>query len=116
MTVMKGGNDAIDPVALKSVFGDDEETFRENLQDYVNPSKGIVKELNDAYEARDAQAIGAAGHKLKSSSRSVGANTLADLSEILEKAGKSDDWVVIDETVPLLEPTLRQVIDYIETL
>jgi HPt (histidine-containing phosphotransfer) domain-containing protein len=53
---------------------------------------------------------------LKSSSRSVGAHTLADLSADLEKAGKADDWGCIDKAMPLLEPALQEVMDYIENL
>lgn len=108
--------EAIDPSALKDVFGDDEETFREILQDFVEPSEDIVRELNEAYAARDALAIGAAGHKLKSSSRSVGAHALADLSATLEKTGKDEDWEAIDNALPLLEPTLSHVINYIKKL
>lgn len=110
------GDGPIDPQALKSVFGDDDDTFKEILGDFVESTNAIVKEINDAYEARDAQAIGAAGHKLKSSSRSVGANTLADLCANLEKTGKAGDWDAIDEAMPRLEPALHKVMDYIEAL
>ncbi|MBT4888516.1 MAG: Hpt domain-containing protein [Rhodospirillales bacterium] len=111
-----GSNDAIDSSALMDVFGDDADTFKEILQDFVDPSMNIVKEINDAYTVRDAKAVGAAGHKLKSSSRSVGAHTLADLSETLEMAGKGEDWNTIDNAIPLLEPTLSYVMDYIKKL
>jgi len=107
---------AIDERALKDIFGDDDETFKEILGDFGDPSSAIVKEINDAFEGRDAEAIGRAGHKLKSSSRSVGAHTLADLSADLEKAGKADDWGCIDKAMPLLEPALQEVMDYIENL
>ena len=39
----------IDPKALKDVFGDDEKIFREILQDFVEPSEAIVKEIEEAY-------------------------------------------------------------------
>ena len=107
---------AINDRALKDMFGDDDDTFKEILGDFVDPSKGIVEEIKNAYEARDAQAIGAAGHKLKSSSRSVGANTLADLCQNLEKAGKAGEWETIDELMPGLEPALSHVMDYIGAL
>jgi len=97
-------------------FSDDDETFKEILGDFVEPSMAIVKEIDDAFEARDAETIGAAGHKLKSSSRSVGANTLADLCAELEKAGKGEDWDAIEAAMPQLEPSMREVMDYIKAL
>ncbi len=113
-----GGSEeaAIDPRALKDIFGEDDDTFKEILGDYVEPTRGIAKEINDAFEAQDAPAIGAAGHKLKSSSRSVGAHKLADLCFELEKAGKAGNWEEIEATMLQFEPTLEAVMDYIESL
>ncbi|MBL6945612.1 MAG: response regulator [Rhodospirillales bacterium] len=106
----------IDDRALKDVFGDDEETFKEILEDFVEPSEGIVGEIMAAYVARDAGALGAAGHKLKSSSRSIGANALADLCAELEKTGKTGDWDGIERNIPSLEDTMTAVIDYVRAL
>ena len=69
------------------MFGDDEDTLREILQDFVVPARNIVCEIEEAYEAKPAAGVGAAAHKLKSSSRAVGANALADLCAELEAAG-----------------------------
>jgi PAS domain S-box-containing protein len=107
---------AIDDRALKDIFGDDDETFKEILGDFGEPSLAIVKEIQDAFSARDAKIIGASGHKLKSSSRSVGAHTLADLCAELEKAGKAEDWETIDSLMPGLEPSMTDVMNYIEAL
>ncbi len=109
-------NDIIDPKALKDIFGDDDDTFREILLDFVEPSVEIVQEIMTAYRDHDAQAIGAAGHKLKSSSRAIGANSLADLCTELEKAGKAEDWGGIESAIPGLEGLIRQVTDYIKAL
>lgn len=106
----------IDPSALKEMFGDDDETFKEILLDFVEPSLDIVQEIKDGYEARDAQAIGAAGHKLKSSSRAVGANALADLCAELEVVGKGDDWEGIEASLQKLDPLMEQVTNYIKAL
>ena len=58
--------------------------------------QGIVKEIHEAYDKRRTEDIGAAGHKLKSSSRAVGANALADLCLRLETAGKEGHWDEIE--------------------
>ena len=104
----------IDPRALKDVFGDDEKTFREILQDFVEPSEAIVKDIEEAYGNKKADDIGAAAHKLKSSSRAVGANELADLCMELESACKSGDWDGIEAGVPRLGGLMDAVAEYIE--
>jgi PAS domain S-box-containing protein len=107
---------AIDERALKDIFGDDDETFKEILGDFTEPSLAIVKEIQDAYLDRDAKIIGASGHKLKSSSRSVGAHRLADLCAELEKAGKAENWETIDILMSGLEPAMGDVMNYIKAL
>ena len=111
------GDGPIDPKALKDVFGDDQETFREILQDFVEPSRAIVKDIEEAYGNKKAEDIGAAAHKLKSSSRAVGAHELADLCTELETAGKSSgDWDGIEARVPRLGDLMDAVVEYIEAL
>lgn len=107
---------AVDPAALKSVFGDDEETFKEILNDFVQPATDNVAEIMAAYEERSADGVSKAAHKLKSSSRAVGANELADLCAALEAAGHADDWDVITTQTPKLPQSLGAVTRYIEDL
>ena len=110
------GDGPIDPSALKSVFGDDEDTFREILKDFVEPAASNVSEIEASYADRSADGVAAAAHKLKSSARSVGANELADLCQTLETAGKAEDWDEIDKTVPHLASAIQGVVDYIDDL
>ena len=106
----------IDLSPLEEIFGDDRETIHEVLTDFVDPAWHVVGEIADAVEAQDAAAVGAAGHKLKSSARAVGANELADLSLSLEKAGKSDDWATINVEFPKLRPIMQQIAAHIADL
>ncbi|MGV2977412.1 PAS-domain containing protein [Roseibium alexandrii] len=106
----------IDLSPLEEIFGDDRETIHEVLTDFVDPAWHVVGEIADAVEAQDAAAVGAAGHKLKSSARAVGANELADLSLNLEKAGKSDDWAAINVEFPKIRPIMQQIADHIADL
>lgn len=107
---------AIDPKALTSVFGDDEETFREILEDFIEPSANNVIEIQQAFDAHSCEGVAKAAHKLKSSSRAVGAMELADLCLNLETAGKADDWEVIEREVPRLELAMNEVRTYIQSL
>lgn len=106
----------LDVTALQDIFGDDPETIGEVLADFIEPAWNIVAEVEAAVENHSAADIGAAGHKLKSSSRAVGANRLSDLCLILEKAGKADDWDTIDAEFPKLRPLMSDVEDFIRSL
>lgn len=103
----------IDVSALTYIFGDDQETIHEVLADFVDPAWQTVAEIEAAFEQREAKDIGALGHKLKSSSRAVGANALSDLCQALEAAGKNDDWGIIEDTVPRLREQMQAVADCI---
>ena len=110
------GNICIDPSALKSVFGDDEATFREILNDFVEPATSNVGEIETSFAERSADGVAKAAHKLKSSARAVGANELADLCVTLESAGKAEDWDEIDKAAPRLPSTIQRVVEYIDNL
>ncbi len=109
-------NGAVDPAALKDVFGDDDETFKEILTDFIAPGRDNVAEIMTAFADRSAEDVAKAAHKLKSSARAVGANLLADLCQDLEMAGKEDDWAVIEKHAPLVPDAMDSVVDYIEAL
>ena len=110
-------NDAIVNVkALTDMFGDDQDMLKEILDEYVPPSRDIIGEIVTAFEAHDAEAVGKAGHKLKSSSRAIGADALADLCAALENAGKGGDWDEVEKLYPDLHPTFDAVVSFIENL
>jgi len=117
----KGGDElpaetgrAVEPKFLRETFGDDEDLIKEILMDFVEPARATVGEIDTAFQSRDAAGLGAAAHKLKSSSRSVGAEGLADLCAELEKAGKSGDWDSIEVGHPKLASAIDAVTSEIE--
>ena len=106
---------AVEPTYLRETFGDDPDMIRDILQDYTAPARSMVGEIDEAFSNRDCKAIGAAAHKLKSSSRSIGADLLADLCQDLEHAGKSGDWKAVETRYPELAPAMEAVVEAIET-
>jgi CheY-like chemotaxis protein len=106
----------VDPRFLRESFGDDADFIKEIMGDYVEPALGIVAEIDAAWDSRSATGIGAAAHKLKSASRAIGADALADLCERLEVAGKSEDWAAIEADYPTLAPSMTAVQAHIEAL
>ncbi|MCC7016633.1 MAG: PAS-domain containing protein [Rhodospirillales bacterium] len=101
---------------LKKSFGDDAGTIKEILVSYVGPSTGIVEGLETAFARRDAAAVGEAAHKLKSSSRAIGAHALAEVCEALEGAGRGGDWNGVESGVPKLRSVFAAVIGHIRSL
>ena len=55
-------------------------------------------------------------HKLKSSSRVVGADSLADLCWALEVDGRDADWDNLDRLALKLRPAMERVKDYVNRL
>ena len=76
----------VDPAALQALVGDDEVVTREFFGDYLSSSRRLAAEMRAAHDRGDLGLLGAIAHKLKSSSRAVGAGRLGDLCAELEKA------------------------------
>ena len=110
------GGGPIDPSALKEMFGDDPETFRQILQEFVDPARANIKEIDNAVAERSAAGVGRGAHKLKSSARAVGAHELADLCVSLEAAGQAGDWGTIEADAPQLSRIMSSVEGYVGRL
>lgn len=81
----------LDVAVLQRLVGDDPAVLRDFLSDYARTAAQAVAELRMAVAAKDHAQITTIAHKLKSSSRSVGALPLGDLCAELENAGKRND-------------------------
>ena len=108
-----GTNGPIDPNALNSIFGHDPEAIRDILADFIAPAWATIAEIETAFKNRNAEDVGALGHKLKSSSRSIGAGALSDTCEALETAAKAENWEVIEDAAPKLRGFMQEVEEYI---
>ena len=87
-------NAAIDLAVLRSLVGDDPEVLRDFVTGFRTSALQLAAQLHAAHAAQDVRLIGAIAHKLKSSSRSVGAVGLGDVCAELEnicRAGTLDD-------------------------
>ncbi len=99
----------LDTSVLEEMFGDDPDLIADVLNDFLDPAWETVEELESAVTARDAQAVGMAAHKLKSSAKTIGAGTLHQLCLTLEEAGKKGAWTQIDGQWPEVRKTMEQV-------
>jgi len=99
----------VDVSVLEGLVGNDANTVRTFLSDYLDSARSLVAQLRAACAAQDAQKVGAITHKLKSSSRSVGAIAFGDLCATLESAGKSGDAAGIANGAAKFESAFAEV-------
>jgi HPt (histidine-containing phosphotransfer) domain-containing protein len=110
------GEKPVEVKILKELVGDDPEVISEFLRDFRASSGRIATEIRVACQTGQAQAAGAAAHKLKSSARSVGALALGELCAEMERAGKAGDMQALDALLPRFEAELHAVDAYIDSL
>jgi two-component system sensor histidine kinase/response regulator len=81
--------DIVDVSVLKSLVGDDDATVREFLAEFLSAARAQAAEILACCAAEDHRGLGSVAHKLKASSRSVGALALGDLCAELENASRA---------------------------
>ncbi len=99
---------------LEALVGDDPDTIQEMLHDYrVSVAQGAA-ELRQAYQAGQYGTVGSIAHKLKSSSRSVGALALGEWCAKMEQAGKKNDAQGLAALMPDFDQELAKVEIYLD--
>jgi len=106
----------INRMALINVLGSDTSKHIAIVRKFITQAENIDVEINAAHKNRNLEQIAFLAHKLKSSARTVGADTLADLCVEMEKAGRDGDWSAIETLCPELVPAMERVADYINKL
>ncbi|MFL5285276.1 MAG: ATP-binding protein [Rhodopila sp.] len=84
-----------DPDTLVSLVGQDPKILSDVLSDFSRAAKQLAADLTAAVADGDAARMGAVAHKLKSSSRSVGALQLGEICATLEEAGRTGAFAAI---------------------
>jgi signal transduction histidine kinase/CheY-like chemotaxis protein/HPt (histidine-containing phosphotransfer) domain-containing protein len=87
----------LDVGVLKNLVGDDAETISALLAQYRHELDQARADLGAALAAHDLERIASLAHKLKSSSRSVGAAALGDCCAALESAGREGQTQLLSE-------------------
>lgn len=99
----------VDITVLEDMVGDDPETVFGLLSDYLGSLRHLTEELRAVYARNDIRQVCAITHKLKSSSRLVGALELGELCADIERAGKDEDKSAIDKIMPRFEAAVTAV-------
>ncbi len=103
----------IDLAILGHLVGDDPAKVRKFALKFLETAQKTLDEMDAAQSGGDLAALGGLGHKLKSSARTVGAMSFADICQSLESTGKANDMpqatLLLGQLHPLLERIARQV-------
>lgn len=95
----------LDVSALTDIFGDDQDTVKEILKEFVDPARENFDVLINASAHNDAAEVVAQSHKLKSSTKAIGAYQLSEFCQKIEKEGKLENW---DEINVLLREASKE--------
>jgi HPt (histidine-containing phosphotransfer) domain-containing protein len=85
--------DVLDQSAVQELYEIMEDEFIELLESYLNGAPGLMRDLERAVAAEDAQGIVSPAHSLKSSSANVGAMQFSALAKQLELMGRQNELV-----------------------
>ncbi len=108
-TEQRGAAPVLDVSVLQSMVGSNAAIVREFLVDYLDSARRHAEDLRAANAKGDAPQVGAIAHKLKSSSRTVGALTLGDLCARLEDACQAENESAIAQVMAQFEAAMAAV-------
>jgi PAS domain S-box-containing protein len=101
----------LDLGVLRSLIGDDAAIVRKFLGDYEASAVRLSGEIGRAYAERNFGGLSAAVHRLKSSSRSVGALRFGELCAEIESAARRNDEPDIARAMDGFDGQFRAVLD-----
>ncbi len=101
---------AIDERVLHATFGEDEQTIRDIMADFIGPARTHLADILQAQAGRTTEGVVQAAQRLTSAARAIGAHRLADAGAALERAGQADAWDDIDAQVAGIEATFQAVL------
>jgi signal transduction histidine kinase/ActR/RegA family two-component response regulator/HPt (histidine-containing phosphotransfer) domain-containing protein len=103
------GDAPIDRSALAEITGGDAAMERDILLDFRGTNDGDAAMLRDALDKRDIALATRASHRIKGASRTVGALSLADVCERIERAGRANDWGTMSASREAFERELERL-------
>ena len=104
----QSSNPAYDRDKLVELFGDDPRTLAEVEREFLDTARDVAREIKDT---DDFIAIARAAHRLKGASGMIGAVTLRQIAEAIERAAKAEDLLTVRRLRELFDPEVRRVAD-----
>lgn len=109
--VAAGEPPVVDVRVLQEMVGDEPDVLQDFLRQYLASARVLMAELRAGHAAEDLGAVAAATHKLKSSSRAVGARTLGDRCARTETAAQLREATEVAALAAQLERDFAAVED-----
>ena len=97
---------AYDRDKLIELFGDDPKTLAEVEREFLDTARVAEREIKGT---DDCHAIARAAHRLKGASGMIGAVTLRQIAEAIERAAKADDFSGVRRLHELLAAEVHRV-------
>ncbi len=110
------GAPAVDPTVLHGLVGDAPAVVAELLGDFSEALPRDAESLRDAWRTGNAATMAGIAHRLKSSSRAVGALVLGQNCAALERAASLNDTVAIARCMTLFNVEFARVKDEVAHL
>jgi PAS domain S-box-containing protein len=104
-----GAPPVLDVEVLRRLVGDDPATIVSLLEDYRTAAGATAAEMRSALEAGNLAGVAALAHRIKSSSRAVGAAQLAELSVVLEREAAAGGRPAVDAALRRFDAAVRAV-------
>lgn len=107
--VATAGDAPVDRSALAEITGGDAAMERDILIDFRGTNDGDAAVLIEALDKRDIALATRASHRIKGASRTIGALSLADVCERIERAGRANDWGTMSASREAFEHELERL-------
>ena len=105
---------AIDLSVLTLSTGDNPDLHRRLLKSYHEALEGELENIQQAFAWKNSEQIAEYTHKLKSSSRSLGAMAMAQTCQQLESRATDASWDQIESMMPRLREHAAETSEFIE--
>ncbi|MBX9637469.1 Hpt domain-containing protein [Nitrosomonas sp.] len=105
---------AVDMAALRQMFHNNNALVRKFGLKFIEVANDTLAEMKEAQSKKDLPTLGRLGHKLKSSARTIGASSFADLCEGLEKANTDSNWSDAESLLEKIPSLLEKITQQLE--
>ena len=105
----------VDIAVMRQMFHNNSALVRKFGLKFIEVANDTLAEMKTAHIEKDLPALGRLGHKLKSSARTIGASSFADLCEALEKAGINNNWSDAELLLAKIPPLLQRITQQLES-
>lgn len=114
-TTIESATPILDVSVLIGLVGDDPKVIDGFLVDYRKSAEKAAADMLAAFQSKDWDTVSGIAHKLKSSSRTVGAITLGEVCAAIEYAGGQQIEAAADEAVTEFGKAIDEVYEALST-